>query len=487
MKEKISETDFEAVCDVIKSKLGLEFHIGRHSTVIRNLTMAAVEFGFVDFDEFVNWLLKDELKKGEIEKLASFLTVSETFFWREPNVFSALTDYILPELVRLKKDGDKTIRIWSVGCSSGEEPYSIAIALLRTIQNIKEWNIKILATDINPKALEKAEKGIYTKWSFRNCPSWLKDGYFKSLEKDRSAILPKIKEMVTFQNLNLTEDSFPSFMNDTHAMDIIFCRNVLMYFSDEWVNKISHQLFNSLNRDGWFVVASCELSSHVFSQYNTVNFKDAILYRKGDKVLAIPGIIKDKSGEVVKEKQEARQSSVTGGKFNPFMEAEPFENMILPETVLENNSIFVQKAEPESVHGVIAIMDVSSKVRMFANKGELKEALLLCNEGIADDKLSIVLYSLRASILQEMDMHSDAIASFKQAIYLDPDFVMGHFALGNLFIREKKIKNARMYFNNVLDLIRPLDNDDLIPESDGLSVKNIRNIIMDNLQNHKMI
>jgi len=109
----------------------------------------------------------------------------------------------------------------------------------------------------------------------------------------------------------------------------------------------------------------------------------------------------------------------------------------------------------------------------------------LCNEGIAEDKLDIGLYSLRASILQELDRHDDAISSLKQAIYLDPNFIMAHFALGNLFVRQNKSKNARMHFKNVLDLISNLENDDIIPESDGLSVKYIYDIVKVNLENQK--
>jgi chemotaxis protein methyltransferase CheR len=144
-------------------------------------------------------------------------------------------------------------------------------------------------------------------------------------------------------------------------------------------------------------------------------------------------------------------------------------------------------ADPISVHEPIAVADVISKIRLLANKGHLQEALSLCNEGIAGDKLDIGLYSLRASILQELELHSDAINSLKQSVYLDPNFIMGHFALGNLFVRQNKIRNAKMHFKNVLDLITNLEDDDIIPESDGLSVKYINDIVMVNLQKHKMI
>ncbi len=121
-------------------------------------------------------------------------------------------------------------------------------------------------------------------------------------------------------------------------------------------------------------------------------------------------------------------------------------------------------------------------IRLLANQGYLSEALTLCNEAIASEKLAPVFYFIRASILQELDKSSEAITSLKQAIYIDPDYIMGHFTLGNLFIRQGNAKNAKRYFNNVLDLLSRCANDDILPESEGLSVKYIREIIFANMQ-----
>ena len=159
----------------------------------------------------------------------------------------------------------------------------LAIALRRTILNIKDWNITILATDINPTVLRKAVMGIYGQWSFRNCPDWLKTGYFHDLGEGKYQVLPEIRDMVTFANLNLTDDVFPSLINNIYAMDIIFCRNVLMYFTDEWIHRISERFFKTLTNDSWFVVSSSELSSQFFPQFTPVNFQGAILYRKSNK------------------------------------------------------------------------------------------------------------------------------------------------------------------------------------------------------------
>ncbi|HEX7584078.1 MAG TPA: CheR family methyltransferase, partial [Prolixibacteraceae bacterium] len=167
--------------------------------------------------------------------------------------------------------------------STGEEAYSLAIALHRIIPDIKDWQITVLGTDMNEKALIKAVSGIYSRWSFRNCPAWLKANYFHHLGNGNYEVLPKIRTMATFSNLNLTEDIFTSLTNNIYAFDIIFCRNVLMYFTDEWIGKITQNLFQALNPKGWFVVSSCELNSQRFPQFRTVNFPGAVLYQKNQQ------------------------------------------------------------------------------------------------------------------------------------------------------------------------------------------------------------
>ena len=162
----------------------------------------------------------------------------------------------------------------------------------------ENWNISILASDINSKALSKAKEGKYGPWSFRNCPQWLMDSYFIRRDNRIYEIRPEIRKMVTFVNLNLAEDDYPSPKNNTNAMDIIFCRNVLMYFTDEWINKISRKLYQSIKKDGWLSVASCELSSLTFSRFTPVNFPGAILYRKSKKDLLASPYPEPKQNEI---------------------------------------------------------------------------------------------------------------------------------------------------------------------------------------------
>ena len=249
MKYNITDSELSKICEVIAAHLGLHFPEEKWNMLRHSLALAALELGFHDLREFVSWLLSATPEKDQIEILASYLTISETYFWREPNVFSALSQNILLELFASRKGRKKYINILCAACSTGEEAYSIAIALHRTIPEIKDWNITILATDINVKALSIARSGIYGSWSFRNSPSWLRSNYFKKINNKEYEVLPEIKQMVTFSSFNLIHENYLPFICGDHKMDIIFCRNVLMYFTNDWAARVSANLFWILRKE----------------------------------------------------------------------------------------------------------------------------------------------------------------------------------------------------------------------------------------------
>ena len=486
MKTNLTEIQLIAICEVIANHMGLHFPKERWPILNENLSHAAREFGFDDMEEFVRWLISAELNKDQTDILASHLTCSESYFWREPQVFAALTDFVLPEFVKLKQIKEKRIRIWSAGCSTGEEPYSIAIAVKKAIPDIEKWNISILATDINPKALKKARSGVYSSWSFRNSPSWLKSGYFHSKEDGHYEVNQEIKKMVTFSCMSLVESSS---LNTKSSIDIIFCRNVLMYFTPSWVTKIAKTFFEELCDDGWFVVSSCELSSHVFPQFAFVNFHGAVLYRKTNNepmkyMDPIPEVQQDLSYKTILD-------HVNNTRWVPHTDFQPYHFIdqlltqpVTPSTfpLLPAEAIMtgVHKAHNETPKESLNAR--ISEIRLLADQGDLDKALSICNETIAINKLAHGLYFLRASILQELGKVSEAIASLKQSIYINPDYIMGHFMLGNLFLRLGNKGNAKKYFNNVLGLLNQCETDLNVPDSEGLSLEYLKESICSNMK-----
>src|SRR5712692_877475 len=266
--------------EVVAAQMGLHFPREHWSDLERGIRSAAPEFDFKDAESCLQWLLSSPLAKSQIEILAKHLTIGETYFFREQKSFEILEEHLLPELIRTRRGNEQRLRIWSAGCCSGEEPYSIAISLSKVIPDLRDWNISILGTDLNPRCLQKAAEGVYSEWSFRGAPQWAKERYFRNIKDGRSSLLPSIKKMVSFAYLNLAEDACPSLLNNTNAMDVIFCRNVLMYFHPEKAKKVIQNLHRSLVDGGWLLVSPSETSHVLFSQFVTVNFPGAPLYKK---------------------------------------------------------------------------------------------------------------------------------------------------------------------------------------------------------------
>lgn len=454
MTTTISEGRLSQLSEFIAARMGLHFPPERWGDLERNIAPAAREFGFADTDAFIRWVVTSTLNTEQLEILTSQLTVNETYFWREPEVFNALVEKILPEIINRKAGTEKRLRIWSAGCSTGEEPYSIAIALRRAIPAINDWNITILATDINPGILKKAAAGVYEEWSFRNAPAWLKERCFFRRPDGKHEINSDIKKMVVFAYLNLAEDIYPTAINNTNAMDIIFCRNVLMYFVPSRGKQAAHKLYKSLVDGGYFMTSACELSQFQFPQFSAVNFPGAIVYRKDSRGLE-PAVQPD--------------FSVTAGSFQNIEMPPRSEAKTLPEDKKSELSEDIHKEAPD--------ISVTLAVRALANEGRLSEALAECEKAIIKEKLNPILHYLRAAILQEQNMEEEAIASLKRALYLDQNLVLAHFTLGNLMLRRGNIQIAKKCFRNALSLLDLLKPDDTLPESDGLTAGRFREII----------
>jgi chemotaxis protein methyltransferase CheR len=475
MTETLSKQQLSQLSDFVAATMGLFFPHAHWSDLERQAKLAAREFGYAGLGPFLEWLLSSSLSQEQVERLASYLTISETYFWREPHVFEALLDQILPELIRKRDSQGRRLRLWSAGCATGEEPYSIAIALRQALPTWKDWHITLLATDINPVILRKAAAGIFGEWSFRNSPAGFKETYFTPLSKGEYEIKAEIRNMVTFAYLNLAADAFPSPMNDTNAMDLIFCRNVLMYFSPTRARLVGQRLFHSLVEGGWFIVSSSELSQHMFPQFASISFPGAIVYRRGSG--------KERHAEAFPVGEPA---VVPKEPLHP-----PLKTAVMAAPVVTrprpSQSKFVHPmpvAEKRSQE--IPPVETIQAVRLLADQGRLGEAWAACEAGIYADKLNPSLYYLGAIILQELDRQGEATAVLKRLLYLDPGFLLAHFALGNLAQRRGNAAAAKKSYKNVLALLESYQPDDILPEAEGLTAGRLREIIRATLQTGAM-
>lgn len=451
MRATLPDSLLSALSALLAARIGLHFPKERWGDLERGIAAAASAFDMPDAASCAQRLLSAPLTHREIEIFASHLTVGETYFFREPRSLDAFEQHILPALLHARAHNARRLRIWCAGCCTGEEPYSIAMLLDRLIPDHEAWHVTLLATDINPLFLRKAAEGEYGDWSFRATPDWIRERYFKRKRDGRYALHPRIRKKVTFSYLNLAEDVYPSLSNNTNAMDVIFCRNVLMYFTAERVGAVVEQLYRSLVDGGWLIVSPAETSSALFSRFTSVAFAGATLYRKPADADA------------------PRFVSLVPA---PAAEPEPWRPLpqVLPQVA----------AAPAPVRPAVAphgTGTLAQAARDCANQGRLDEAVAWCREAIAADKLNPAGYYLLATVQQEQGQNDAAVQSLQRALYLDPGFVLAHFALGNLCRSQGRQREAQRHFDNAQTLLRTHLQDEILPESEGLTAGRLGEII----------
>ena len=403
------------------------------------------------------------------EILATHLSIGETYFFREKRSLQILEEQILPQLLQARRQNGRRLRIWSAGCCTGEEAYTLAILLDRLIPDPGAWNITILATDFNPEFLRKAAQGVYGEWSFRDAPGWLRARYFTGRGDGRFEIIPRIRERVTFSYLNFADDVYPSLSNNTSAMDIIFCRNVLMYFTAQRAKQVIGNFHRALVDGGWLVVSPAEASNALFSPFTPVGLQGAVLYRKTADAASQPLV----GGYAVAPSFEAAKAA-------PSMPPAAPASAILPAppdaaTAAANlSAVQADQADARELPSRMA--------RDCANRGRLGEALEWCEQAVAADRLNPAHHYLLATILLEQGQHDTAIQSLMRALYLNPDYVLAHFALGNLYQSQGRYRQARRHFENVL-LLQRHSPDEALPEADGLTAGRLAEIATALLEN----
>ncbi len=498
MSTGVSKSLLSGLSKSIAISMGLHFNKDRLGDLEQGMMSAYKELGHQNIESCMERFLSSPITNKDIEILARHLTVGETYFFRDMKKIEVLERNVLSEMISSRRRSSKSLRIWSAACCTGEEPYSIAILLSKMIQDLQDWNITILGTDINNDFIKKALEGTYSKWSFRGVPSWIKNGYFKKTKEGKYKVLPKIKQMVGFNYLNLAEDAYPSLLNNTSAMDIIFCRNVLIYFEPQKAESVINKLCNSLTYGGWLILGGAESPMGSGAQLMTVNYQGEILYRK--------------------ERRTTKEMEVTLREEMPvyvqhedkYIPDEPYHGNLYKEEPVDLVQRSV-KPDVEKIGTKETDKDIYSKVfelyeqgrfaetterltellldeqrdakllvllaRAYANQGKLADARKWCDKAIALDKTDPASHYLCANIMNEQSLFEEAVKSLKNTLYLDQDFVLAHFTLGNINRKMGKSREADRCFKNALSLLAKYQQDDILLASEGITAGSLARII----------
>ncbi len=276
-KSKFSDEVFKQLTQTIYDRTGLFFNENSKFYLEKRIEIRTASLNLKSLEEYLNYLRYDSDADKEWDTLISLITTNETYFMREERQLACFKSDILPEFVR--KNGEKKLRIWSAGCSSGEEPYSIAI-LIKESRIIGDDRIEILATDINSRVLNRAKEGIYSESSFRNVDDTFKAKWFLPYESNKWKIRDEIKSKVTFQKFNL-------FDTDRYALlgtfDVIFCRNVIIYFDLEAKIKVVERFFDKLIDGGYLLLGHSESLISITEKFKLVHLPNDLVYKKETK------------------------------------------------------------------------------------------------------------------------------------------------------------------------------------------------------------
>ncbi len=272
---QMTEEEFKLLSDLIYSYCGLTFTGSQKILFNKRVKTRVEKIRLSSFKEYYQFLKFDIKKEQEIKELVDILTVNETFFFRETAQFDILFDQILPEIEQVNKS--KTVKIWSAACSTGAEPYTLAILLNEKNYYKNGWNIEIVGTDISMSALDEAKKAQYSEAAFRSTTPDIKNKYFTKTSDGLFQLDAGIISKVSFKYLNLLNDSQ---MKMYRNINIIFCRNVLIYFDNDAKQKVVENFYSSLTNNGYLLIGQSESLFKITKLYKLVPTAKVLLYKK---------------------------------------------------------------------------------------------------------------------------------------------------------------------------------------------------------------
>jgi|GEM_PF-495946 len=390
-------------------------------------------------------------------------------------------------------DGRPSLRIWSAGCSTGEEPYSVAMVVREVIPDPENWDIKIVATDVSTGTLEKARAGVYGKNSIRSVSPEHLEKYF-SVQKGQGGaqeflLSDTIKRMVDFEYLNLIEDENPG------CFDIIFCRNVTIYFELETTIQVLNKFHSSLRDDGYLLIGYSESLQFVSDRFRMEDWSDAIYYRKGGREISArpdsPIPLHDRAEKVL---EEISRAEVTAEE-----KVEPESRVFAPKKkdlrdirveIVKNIHLKQYSRALSLIEEALAIDGNQEDLHYFAaeiysNQGYFKEAKTRLEKIIGKNSFFAPAHYLLGAICAEENRGEEAKRNLKKALYLDKEFILANFALAGVYKNEGFSQESIREYRNTLRVLGRHAVTDIIAYSGGFNAATLASVCRDNIERLK--
>ena len=446
----LSQDDLERFQALLLERTGLEFPPSRLLDLERGILRATVAAGIPDPSVlYAGVAAADPACAGA---LIAEVTVGETYFFRNRPQIEALLHVILPDVIERRRSA-RRLRLWSAGCASGEEPYSLAILLAQLLPDIAAWDVSILATDLNSAALDRGRRGVYKAWSFREplAGNWARHFVERGSNLEVGA---SIRSLVRFEQLNLAEATYPSERSATSQLDLIVCRNVLMYLERSTIRAIADRLARSLSEGGWLVAGPAELPSHLPDGLVAHRLPHAMVYQRR---AALP---------------ESTSAKTSG----PLMVRGPFPIQLRGRAPSRRGEHRGRGATPavDGSAGASPAPDTTllsplERAKSLASTGKLEDAETWVGVALAENPMLASAHYVRALILLEGSRPDEAMSALRRCLYADPGFALAHVAVATLLERGGDAKRAGKALDHAVAALSLAKPDDLVDEGDGLT------------------
>ncbi len=414
----------DAAADEVRRLTGLTFQPSRRADFAGALTHAMGRAGERSTEHYLERVRQDATLQDD---LIAEITVGETYFFRDPSQLRVVRELALDSYQQ-----DRHLRLWSAGCASGEEPYTLAMM----VRDSGHINSTVVGTDLSRVALARARQAKYTHWSLRGVPEETIRTWFESGGKQARPV-ESIRNAVEFRYLNLAEDTYPSLATGIWHMDIILCRNVLIYLDEATVARVARRLLDSLSADGWLFLGGADPLLGNFVPCEVVTTAAGLAYRR----------------------KGARPSISVPRELTPVPGLDPFE--------LEPVASSPPATSPATTASHAPASSWLEQIRLHANRGEIELATRLCERALERTRDSAELHYLNAVLLAEAGHHEAAAQAARRALYIDRELAVAHLALGNSLGRLGDTPGAQMALRNAHRLLSALPPETIVPASDG--------------------
>lgn len=276
---KITDLEFSNLRDFIYEKCGIHIADNRKYLLENRLGNRLKKLNLRNFDEYYNYLRFDAGRDGELRKLFEVITTNETSFYRNPPQLEVFQNQVMSDVLADCRSKGRKLRIWSAGCSTGEEPYTISMILHELLKaEISQWDIRITANDLSERVLDSARRGIYNDYTLRTTPPEIAQRYF-SMNNGTNTINEEVKKLVTFGQINLKDRAQ---LKRVERSQIVFCRNVIIYFDDDMKKQVINAFYDNLLPGGYLIIGHSESLHNITRAFKPIHYPGAIIYKKAE-------------------------------------------------------------------------------------------------------------------------------------------------------------------------------------------------------------